>query len=74
MKNTPKFHSELEKRTLILLEKLPRNVDLKNVAAATGLSSSWLSQFATKQLIHPSVGRVETLYNYLSPTPLFPKN
>jgi len=70
MRNFPKFHSELEAKTLELLDNLPRNVDLKDVAAATGLSSSWLTQFATKQLVHPSVGRVETLYNYLSPKKL----
>lgn len=73
MKKFPKFQSELEARTLALLDKLPRHVDLKDVATETGLSSSWLTQFATKQLTHPSVGRVEKLYNYLSPTPLFPK-
>jgi len=68
------FPSELEDKTRKLLKELPRQIKYRHISEATGIKVTWLCDFASGKLKLPSVGRVETLYNYLSPTPLFPKN
>jgi hypothetical protein len=60
------FPSAIQEKTLVLLSELPRHITLKEVANATGLSHAWLSDFSMQKLKHPSIGRVEALYNYLT--------
>jgi hypothetical protein len=40
------------------------SVDLKAVAAATGLKYSWLSQLKTGRFTDPGVKKIETLDSY----------
>jgi hypothetical protein len=64
------FPSKLENKARSLLCNAPRNITFTRIAGDTGLSENWLSDFSMGQLKHPSAGRVETLYNYLSDKPL----
>jgi hypothetical protein len=64
------FPSKLEDKTRLLLCTAPRKLSFAKISADTGLTGNWLSDFSMGQLTHPSVGRVETLYNYLSKKPL----
>lgn len=60
----------LRDKVLELLASRPRNTTYKDVAEATGLPEPWLKKFAANEIKDPSVNRVETLYNYLTGTPL----
>lgn len=40
------------------------------IAEATGLSENWIIMFNHGKIKHSDVGRVETLYNFLSPVKL----
>lgn len=66
----PVFPSVLRDKTRILISKADRKLTYVVIAKATGLSEQWIGQFANGRLKAPDVGRVETLYNYLSDTPL----
>lgn len=65
-----RFPSKLEDKARLLLCNAPRNITFVKIAKDTGLGVNWLSDFSMGQLKHPSAGRVETLYNYLSEKPL----
>jgi hypothetical protein len=72
MKPHPIFKSKLKEKTRILLAE---NLKLKaqtyeHIAKETGLSATWVAMFSRGELKHTDVGRVETLYNYLSTAPL----
>lgn len=55
----------------MLVEHLKLKANTYNkISTDTNLSETWLSMFARNELKHTDVGRVETLYNYLSSTPL----
>ncbi len=56
----------LKEKTQILLNDRPRKLTLKDISADTGLSKHWLQKFSGKCIPHPSVDRVEKLYNYLN--------
>jgi hypothetical protein len=58
--------TRLRDKTLKLLADLPRNVTLKEVAEACDLNLSWLSAFARGEIEHPSVNRIECLYEHLT--------
>jgi hypothetical protein len=60
----PIFKSNLKSKTQHLLKNT--HIELKKISNDTGLSTSWLSAFKAGQLIHTDVGRVETLYSYLT--------
>lgn len=62
------FQSKLKDKTQELLQDT--HILLKTISHDTGLSESWLSAFKLGLKIHPDVGRIETLYNYLSNTQL----
>ncbi len=65
----PIFKSEVRDKTKALLAeylKYKENTFAK-ISNDTGLSETWISMFARNKLKHTDIGRVETLYNYLSP-------
>ena len=64
------FPSKLEDKARLLLCNAHRGLTFVKIAADTGLTENWLSDFSMGQLKHPSVGRVEAVYNYLSDAPL----
>ena len=64
----PTFKSELRNKTIKLLQNT--HIELKTISQDTGLSESWLCRLKLGQLSHSDVGRVETLHNYLSNSPL----
>lgn len=64
----PKFNSKLRTDAIRLLKHT--HIELKQISKDTGLSESWLSLLRQGRITHADVGRVETLYNYLSDTPL----
>jgi len=69
MKKFKNFPSQLQIRTHQLL--VNASVTSKQIASDTGLSEAWLSDFLkSKNNGRVSIGRVETLYNYLAPAPL----
>lgn len=65
------MRSTLAERTRELLKTRPRTVTYEKIAADTGLKRRWLNDFAGDTHGTWCVGRVETLYNYLSGKPLF---
>jgi len=69
LKTMKKFPSKLQSRTLELFLKAPRHVRNSEISKATGLSSSWLSDFSKNPTRELPAGKLEKLYNYLSPTP-----
>ena len=64
------FEPRLKQRTLELFAALPRHVRNAQIAKATGLSPSWITDFTKGNIADPSVDRVEILYNYLNNAPL----
>lgn len=58
--------TRLRDRTLKLLRDLPRHITLKEVADACDLQHSWLTAFVRGEIEHPSVNRIECLYEYLT--------
>ena len=54
-----------KKTTLELFKNLPRDVKNTEVAKATGLTLSWLTDFSKGKITEPSVDKVEKLYRYL---------
>jgi len=70
-KKRPKFPSELEKKTIELYARLPRNIRDTEIADATGLTSSWISMFVSGKAKFADVGRIEALYKYCSGKALF---
>ncbi len=69
-KKMRKFPSALEKKTIELYAALPRNISDVQIAEATELSSSWISQFVKGKSGFPDAGRVEALYAYCNGSPL----
>lgn len=68
----PIFNSLLRNRTRELLKehlKLKAHTYL-TISNDTNLSPTWVAMFDRGEINHTDVGRVETLYNYLSPLPL----
>lgn len=61
-----KFPSELEHKTIELYAKLPRNIKDTDIAEATGLSTSWISQFVKGKAKFVDAGRVEALYKFVN--------
>jgi predicted XRE-type DNA-binding protein len=59
------FPSKLENKARELLRAAPRQLQAKQIAEATGLSDSWLSEFAKGELKGASAGRLEALISYL---------
>jgi hypothetical protein len=64
----PRKPESLHEITRQLLQECPQTT--YNVAVATRLSYSWLVAFASDRMAHPSVNRVQVLYEYLSGKPL----
>ena len=62
------FKSELRNKTIQLLKDT--HIELKQISADTGLSDTWLSALKLGQLSHSDVGRIETLYSYLTKSSL----
>jgi len=66
------YNSKLRNKTKSLLTewlKLKANT-LTKIEQDTGLSSTWIAMLDRGQINHSDVGRIEALYNYLSPTQL----
>lgn len=66
------FNSVVRNKTKILLNehlKLKSNT-IVNLSKATGLSETWIAMFYKDELKHTDIGRVEALYNHLSPVKL----
>ena len=72
MKPHPIFRSEVREKTKQLLAEYLKlkGQTYARISKDTGLSENWISMFARNQLKHTDIGRVETLYNYLSPSKL----
>jgi hypothetical protein len=66
-----KFPSELERKTIELYARLPRNVRDTEIAEATGLTSGWISMFVSGKSRFADTGRIEALYRYCSGKTLF---
>jgi hypothetical protein len=67
----PSFlQSTLYDKTLDLLKNRPITMTLRRIADDTGLPESWLLKILSKRGLHPSVHRVQCLYEYLSGKPL----
>ena len=50
-----------------LLANRKATISYKDIAKVTGIEESWLKTFASrKEIKHPSVVRIEKLYNFLS--------
>lgn len=63
--------SALLERTRNLLAARPKELSLKAVAEATGLSKKWLEDFLACRSPDPGVVKVEALYTFLAGQPLF---
>jgi hypothetical protein len=63
---SPTPSTRLRDRTLLLLRELPRHRTLKEVADECDLKLSWLTAFARGEIDHPSVNRIEKLYEHLT--------
>jgi hypothetical protein len=68
----PIFTSKLRSKTKELLtEHLKyKSNTIIDIANSTGLGANWIGMFYANKINNPDVGRVETLYNHLSSTPL----
>ena len=64
-----KFPSELQNKTLELFLKAPRDLSNTKISEDTGLSKPWLTDFSKGRINQASAGKLEALYNYLSPVP-----
>lgn len=64
------YSSILANTTLDLLKNRPRTLTIENIASDTGLTVGWLLDFAGERTRHPSVIRIEQLYNYLAKKPV----
>jgi hypothetical protein len=62
--------TKLREKTLTLLRERPATVKLKQISEGCGLSEEWIKSFHLGNVEHPSVVRVEILYEYLSKTKL----
>ena len=62
--------SKLVARTRVLLANRPRTVTYAHIATATGLKVRWLERFAVDDETDPACGKVETLYEFLTGSPL----
>ena len=60
----------LTARTRALLAERPRTLTYAHIEAATGLRCRWLERFAADADYDPPAGRVETLYEFLTGSPL----
>lgn len=61
---------QLQARTYDLLINRARTLTIEKISEATGISASWLAKFSTGNVKDPSVNTVETLYVFLTGTPL----
>jgi len=65
------MQTKLRDKTLELLKKRERGVEMDHIASATGLSVTWLKSFQSKgHKLDSGVNKVETLYEYLTKTTL----
>lgn len=64
------LQTKLRDKTLFLLQNRSVKICLTDIANATGLELGWLSSFNSGGVDHPSVNRIETLYEYLTKTKL----
>lgn len=62
----------LRERALRLLDETP--IDDKEICRMFGFSQTWLKMFKTGQIRSPGVERVQTIYEKLSGTTLFPED
>jgi hypothetical protein len=60
----------LHSRTLELVRALPRTTPLSQISEATGLPHAWLTSFSRGEIDHPSVNRVQILFEHLVGHPL----
>ncbi len=60
------FPSTIKDKTIELIKNRKPTIELKSIAKATGVSESWLSLFARNGIPKPDIGRVQTLYEYMS--------
>ncbi len=63
----------LRDKTLKLLKKRCPSVTFYDIAKDTGLDVNWLKSFNKDLTKHPSVVRIQTLYEYLTGTKLITK-
>lgn len=72
MSKHPIFKSLLRDKTRKLLSDwlLYKANTIVKIEQETGLSQTWLAMFEKGEVTNSDVGRVETLYNYLSEKPL----
>ncbi len=64
-----KFPSKLQAKTLELFLKAPRQLTNTKISDDLGLSKAWLTDFSKNRIKEVPAGKLEALYNYLSPTP-----
>ena len=58
-------HPELTE-TIALLKARPRTVTLEDIAKATSVSVSWLTQLASNKITEPSFNKVMRVRDYLN--------
>lgn len=63
--------SQLIPRTIALLRERPHYMSLRHISEQTGVPEGWIKRFAGRHIGEPSCLRVEALYEFLSPEPLF---
>ena len=63
------FPSKLHAKVKRLIQDAPRSMSYIDMAKGTGLSEVWIGMLANNKIDHPSAGRLEALYNFLSDTP-----
>jgi len=67
---------ELVRRTQNLVRNRPVTKRYRTIArdlTEYGVTEQWIKDFMSGRAPNSPAHRVEALYNYLSPTPLFPK-
>lgn len=62
--------SKLLTRTLHLLNTRPDTCTLELISVKTGLTVAWLRDIENGRIVEPSVVKIETLHDYLSPQKL----
>ena len=65
-----KKHATLHERTRELLQKRPRGVTLRVIAAESGLSYTFVHAMSRKESSDPGVNKTQQLFEYLAGRPL----
>ncbi len=56
----------LRDRTVALVKTRPANLQLKDIAYATGVPLGWVKVFAQGRIVDPGVCRVQAIYEYMT--------